>query len=410
MVLTTPTLLNGLSGFLVALLGIWMLRLQPRNAGTLGFGLFAFGLGLGVGVQNFFTVAFEEFTTPGYAVAGLLFGPTLAGLAILGTRYPRDARATPAEVGLAALPALFVVAFGLEVLGDIGRNFIGDPLVDTVAGLGGRAALYGGHAVMWWAVTLLALRARRAQPAAAGQMAVMAASLALFPCMFLGNNVVDDPYLYVTPVAAAALWLRAAAAGKPHARSLALLLLGAVLFAAIIWASDVFPAAWLYGLARVATVLLLSYAILRRQLLGIDVKVKWTLKQSTVAAAFIGVFFIVSESASTFFAEEGGLGAYMGIAAAGFLVFVMAPLQRAAEGIANAAMPGVKAAGEMSRDERAAVYRDAALQAWSDGSLDRNERALLDRLQGSLGLDRDEAMRIEQEAARSGGPGDAAGA
>ncbi|MBI4392389.1 MAG: hypothetical protein HY556_01140 [Euryarchaeota archaeon] len=43
MAFTTLVLLNGFSGLLEATLGVWMLCLRPRNAGTLCFGLFGLG-------------------------------------------------------------------------------------------------------------------------------------------------------------------------------------------------------------------------------------------------------------------------------------------------------------------------------------------------------------------------------
>lgn len=154
------------------------------------------------------------------------------------------------------------------------------------------------------------------------------------------------------------------------------------------------------GAARIATVLLLAYAILRQQLLDIDLKVKWTIKQSTVAAAFIGVFFVVSNGVQTFF--QGSFGPYRGIAAAGALVFAIAPLQRAAERVANAAMPGVKTTSEMSPDARLHLYREQARAAWSDGAISKDERLLLDRLRASLGVSHEDANRIESEAATEG--------
>lgn len=55
----------------------------------------------------------------------------------------------------------------------------------------------------------------------------------------------------------------------------------------------------------------------------------------------------------------------------------IAPLQRLAERVADKAMPGVKDAGAMDVEERAALYRNQAQVAWSDGSLSSDERDLL---------------------------------
>lgn len=158
------------------------------------------------------------------------------------------------------------------------------------------------------------------------------------------------------------------------------------------------------GIWRLALPLLVTYAMVRHQLFGIDVKIRWTIKQSTVAAAFIAVFFIVSGVAQTFL-QSTGLGPYLGIAAAGLLVFGLAPLQHFAERVANAAMPGVRPLGEMSSDERANVYRATARSAWADGSLSRDERRLLDGLRERLGLSRDQAFHLESEAAHPDPPG-----
>ncbi|HEV8359277.1 MAG TPA: hypothetical protein VGR28_02360, partial [Candidatus Thermoplasmatota archaeon] len=57
----------------------------------------------------------------------------------------------------------------------------------------------------------------------------------------------------------------------------------------------------LSGLWLLPQPLLCAYALLRHQLFDIDLKVKWTIKQSTVAGMFIGVFFIVSEGAQQVF-------------------------------------------------------------------------------------------------------------
>jgi hypothetical protein len=152
------------------------------------------------------------------------------------------------------------------------------------------------------------------------------------------------------------------------------------------------------GTARTLTVVVLAYAILRHQLLGLDVKVKWTVRRGTLAAVFIGVFLVVTQVAQNYLSQYGVLA---GGIAAGVLLFALTPLQRFAERVADTAMPDVKAVSEMSGAERLAVYRDAAVQAWEDGTLDRSERALLDRLQKSLRLRPEEAMRVEQDAARS---------
>lgn len=144
--------------------------------------------------------------------------------------------------------------------------------------------------------------------------------------------------------------------------------------------------------------LLAAYALVRHQLFGVDVRVKWTIRQSTVAAVFLTVFFVVSEGAQQLFSER--IGPFLGIVAAGALLFALAPLQRVAERVADAAMPGVKDLPQMDHEERLHIYRDQARFAWSDRSLSPDERAMLDQLRERLGLSAEDAVRIEGEVAR----------
>lgn len=149
----------------------------------------------------------------------------------------------------------------------------------------------------------------------------------------------------------------------------------------------------------VAFPVLLTYALLRHQVFDIDLRVKGTIRQSTLAAVFLGVFFVVSAAAQELLTESYGWAA--GGLAAGLLVFALAPLQGFAHRVANAALPGVKTVGEMTRDERATLYRDQLLLAYADGAVDRSERVLLDGLRERLGLSVDDAHRIEREVTRA---------
>jgi len=48
-----------------------------------------------------------------------------------------------------------------------------------------------------------------------------------------------------------------------------------------------------------------------------------------------------------------------------------------------------------------AVVAAATLFAWADGTIDRSERAMLDRLRVRLGLSAEDAMAAEAKASRS---------
>jgi hypothetical protein len=134
----------------------------------------------------------------------------------------------------------------------------------------------------------------------------------------------------------------------------------------------------------------------RHQLFDIDLKVRKTVQRSTVVASFVGVFFLASETAEGL--VESAWGPFVGLAAAGALAVAGRPLERVAERFAGHVMPGVKPLEGMTKRERAALYREQAALAALDGITEKDRR-MLDGLRARLGLDAEEAARLEREAA-----------
>ncbi|HEV8359090.1 MAG TPA: hypothetical protein VGR28_01405 [Candidatus Thermoplasmatota archaeon] len=195
----------------------------------------------------------------------------------------------------------------------------------------------------------------------------------------------------------AAVLVRHARAGSPIAtpvrRYLALLAIATA--SGLLLSGEALRGFLVAGIWRFALPALGTYALLRHQLFGIDLKIKWTIKQSTVAGMFIGVFFIVSEGAQQVFSAS--IGPVLGIVAAGALLFALAPLQHAAERVANTAMPTTRSVGEMTAQDKLDLYREQARAAWADGTLTADERRLLEIARQRLGLSRDQAGRIEDD-------------
>ena len=96
--------------------------------------------------------------------------------------------------------------------------------------------------------------------------------------------------------------------------------------------------AWffVYPLGTFAAVPLIAYGILRTQLFDIDLRIRWTIKQSTLAAAVVALVYALSEGASRLLSNE--LGNVAGLLGAAVVVFFLAPLQRFAERVATVAM------------------------------------------------------------------------
>lgn len=152
-----------------------------------------------------------------------------------------------------------------------------------------------------------------------------------------------------------------------------------------------------YAISLTLYLLLLAYGVVTTQLFDIELKLKWTVRQGTIAAIFVAVFFFVSESATLVLSER--LGPLVGIAAASLLILVLEPLKRFAGHISNAALPHAQETAEYAAFRKLQVYHAALESAYADGAVTPKERAILDSLCKSLGIHPGDAQRLEAELA-----------
>lgn len=150
-----------------------------------------------------------------------------------------------------------------------------------------------------------------------------------------------------------------------------------------------------YALGTLLAVPLIAYGILRTQLFDVDLRIKWTIRQSTVAAIFVAVFYLVTEGADRLFEAE--LGSWAGLLASAMLLFFLAPLQRFAERFAGAVMPNTTDTAEYAAYRKMQVY-EAALTDALPGGISDKERALLNHLRDSLGISAVSADALERDA------------
>jgi hypothetical protein len=161
------------------------------------------------------------------------------------------------------------------------------------------------------------------------------------------------------------------------------------------------PPGWyiIYTLGTLFAVPLIAYGILRNQMFDIDLRIRWTIKQSTVAAAIVAIVFAVSEGASMFLSAE--LGNVFGLMAAAVVMFFLAPLQNFAERVATVAMPNTQNTPEYTAYRKMRVYESAVAEAYMEGGISDKERSLLVRLRDSLGISETDAEAIETEVIES---------
>jgi hypothetical protein len=151
----------------------------------------------------------------------------------------------------------------------------------------------------------------------------------------------------------------------------------------------------IYAVGTLLYVPLIAYGILRTHLFDIDLRVRWTIKQSTVAAAAVAIVYFVSEGASRLLSAE--LGSVAGLFAAALVVFFVAPLQRFADRVASAAMPNTVNTPEYAAFRKLQVYEAAVAEALQGEGIAQKERALLNRLRDSLGITAVDAATVERD-------------
>jgi hypothetical protein len=155
------------------------------------------------------------------------------------------------------------------------------------------------------------------------------------------------------------------------------------------------PIYLVYIFGTLFAVPLIAYGILRTHLFDIDLRIRWTIKQSTVAAVFVTIFYLVSEGADRLLESE--FGTIAGLIASALVVFFLVPVQRFAERVAGAAMPNTENTPEYAMFRKLQVYEAALAEALPDGNISDRERDLLDRLRDSLGISTADADAIEHE-------------
>ncbi len=152
---------------------------------------------------------------------------------------------------------------------------------------------------------------------------------------------------------------------------------------------------FIYAMGTFAAVPIIAYGILRTQLFDIDLKIRWTIKQSTLAGVFVAIMFVISEGAAQFLEAE--LGNIAGLLAAAVVMFFLAPLQRFSEKVAAAAMPNTENTAEYKAFRKMRVYEAAVSEAEMEGGISRKERTLLNLLRDSLGISESDAAAIEAD-------------
>ena len=394
---------------LLVLLGLAVLLVRPRTRISVAFGSVAAAAGVGTFCVNQVLAAGAGMTTA--AILALLaitfasFAVVFAGAFMVLFGFPTPLG--PGERPFLALPALGAAAGA--VAGGIASSLPGFRailgLADEVIPAATVMAVveFAAFGLLVGAAAAFGLRYRRtADPTTRAQFALMGAGWTVWLAASGGAYLispVDGLRVFGTMVfgccmMALGAWLWATSGPNAQgARNVALLICAASLagLAVGVAAGDrSIDDTGLFGVVRLLSFSIFAYAILRHQLLGLDVKVRWTVSKGTVAGAIVAVFLVGSQLVQNLTSAQFGI--WGGAVLAGLALFALGPLQSLADRFAHRLVPVVDAS-----KTREATYSDAVRMALRAG-MGRKEELTLAALARDLGLDPHRALELRYAA------------
>lgn len=429
----------GVAGAVVAAFAVWLLYLSPRQRATRA-------LSLALGSMGFLWVydLVTGFTPLAFDLAYLRAAPIAFVLLALSTIYFLSVYPRPRGwLGHSpAAPRLLVgLGLGLAVLLLAFPGLWATPVVED----GELAHIDGGPLRLLnnaWSLTVVLLllflaieHARTPEGPVRGAMTLVIAGFmgsqlawqstllfndlgrrlsveALTPAVLRVEYLLEEALIVPVLAALVVVLVAALRSDEPSRRrqafglaSLAVVVLGAS--AILAWRTPPpEPGEWsnswqglLDASAGVGIAVFCGYALLKHRLFDIEVKLRWTISRGTVAAVFVGVFFVVSQMAQNFL--EDSMGWALGGIIAGLMLFAIAPIQRIADHVADVAMPRVRQReAAMPAAKRADFYRLALEMALSDRVITRAEERHLAALAEQLGLSHTEALALREAVER----------
>jgi|TARA_B100000315_G_scaffold72465_1_gene66007 ABC-type Fe3+-siderophore transport system permease subunit len=151
----------------------------------------------------------------------------------------------------------------------------------------------------------------------------------------------------------------------------------------------------LYAGSTLIYIPLVTYGALKLQLFDVDIRLKTTIRRSTLAAMFVALFFLVSEGANYFLSSM--LGDVLGIVVAALLVFFLAPLSRWAEWVSTSLLSKNMQTSEYESYRKFQMYSTAVEETLALGEIGPSQEALLARLRESLNISNEDALKLREE-------------
>jgi hypothetical protein len=426
-VLSLMSYVNIASSGVLLLFGLAVLAFSKRRPRDVAFALYASGFAIGTLLSNLRELFpsraplwYDLIRTICYGVGGV------AGFLVAWHLHPTGLERSRSRMA-ATFALAAVVTVCVTLLNELFAGFISIQL-QLPGGSFGLALLLAGPLAGSFLLALDYRAARGSSDQARRGLAVVAGALSLYPILYLSSwwsiaqnlpaKAADAVLrtallipLQAAIIAVVVAWALAARTSHAHkgARNVALLALLVALVglaAGTAGCDGHVSFCGLPALTRFVGVSIVAYSILRHDLLGLDLKVRWGVKRGTSAGLFLGVVFVVGAIAQNYFGES--YGPVLGGLTAGLLLFAISPIQRMAERVAHAAVPltnggeGESAPAAAARPSQGdELYREALRIALVDRSVNPSEELHLFRLAERLGIGAGRAMELRQEVESS---------
>lgn len=149
----------------------------------------------------------------------------------------------------------------------------------------------------------------------------------------------------------------------------------------------------LYAGGTLLYIPIVTYGILKVQLLDIEIRLQSTVRNTVLAGAFIAVYYLISEGVNNLISNQ--LGDLIGFLACAVLAIFLAPLNRWADRFAERLVSADFDNPDYAANRGLQIYSAAVEEALAYGAINPGQIALLDRLKQSLRVSDVDARRVE---------------
>ena len=138
---------------------------------------------------------------------------------------------------------------------------------------------------------------------------------------------------------------------------------------------------------------IMTYGILKLQMLDIEIKLKSTIRNSVLAGIFGILFYLITEGAITLLSDQ--LSGLIGFVAAALLTLFLTPLHRWADRFSSKLVSADINDSDYPASRSLQMYSAAVEEALAYGEITKGHIALLDRLREGLQVSQNDATRLE---------------